>query len=539
MFELGQTITHYEVTGLLGPLLGGDLYRGVQTKTGLQVSLWTVGPSLLPTDAARKSFVQKAARVYGVRHPNAQGLVDLFVHQDLVVIVSAASSGVSLAATMAQKKTLPRNEAFTIIEQVASAVSQYHQQDIVLGDVLPELVWVHQHGATLGSLGAALLFPRPRFLDAARKARRWSWLAPEIRLGHQGDTRSDIYSVAALAHFVLYGVSHPYSDGIRRGMFGGAGHWLSVGSRPRAPKLALPLVDAVLKKALSGYLSDRPREVETLCEDLRRALASTPLRDGDVAGAPPSAPPLAWGPPAASAPPSAPTGARTVQANHPMPPPSASSEQPRTMMAEAPRSLPAPMPPPSAPAFSEQPRTIMAEAPRAQPAPEPPRTMMASAPTPEMLAAAPRAPMAASAPVPQSTMMMSAPTPEMLAAIPKAPAPRAQVSTPIPAAAPAPQSTMMMSAPTPEMLAKVPGAPMPPVAAPAPLVAPRMTTPSGNFQTQPINLAHLDALLAETSEKAAAPAPIAAPVVNSPEKKTTEIDAAEVNRLLGQMRRDD
>jgi hypothetical protein len=134
-----------------------------------------------------------------------------------------------------------------------------------------------------------------------------------------------------------------------------------------------------------------------------------------------------------------------------------------------------------APPPAEQPRTVMATAP-AQPADQ--RTMMATAPT-----AAP----APSGGAGKTTLAMSAPTPEMLASL--GPAPRPQRTSVPPVSAPPP----------------------------APLASLTVKAPEGANSTRPVDVASIQDLLRASA-------------AGDHEKKTSEIDAKEVARLLGEMK---
>jgi hypothetical protein len=537
MFQIGEVLTHYEVTAVLPRALNAEQYRARQSKTGVDMLLRVYGPKVIPSAEERQDFINRQARAYNVRHPNAAPLADIFQHGGHVVLVTPFLPSPTLAETL-RRGRIPRGDAWQIFEHIASAVSQFHQQELMVGDLIPELIHVAPGSAMLVSFGTGTLLPRKTHLASMEKVGRLRWQAPEVRLGRAFSARSDMYALGCLAHEVLYGRGHPFSDGIRRGGFAKFGRWLSQGGVPKkGPAVERwPRIDQQLAEALSGYMNDRPFDIETFVDTLRKTLAASPMRPSEMAGVPavpppPSAPPPMSAPPPAYVPPSsaANASARTMGGPQSSPPPSAPAyvppapaEQPRTMMAQAatvpasaaeqPRTMmaQAPMTPPP----QEQPRTMMAQAPMA-PAPPPqeqPRTMMAQAPMtppPQEQPHTMMAPMPSAAkPQEQRTQAMTAPTPEMLASLAPAPRPQRPSIPPVAAAPP-------------------PAAPAPPPAAPAaPFVSPVVKAPESANATRPVDVASIQDLLRASASSSGSPN----------EKKTSEIDANEVARLLGEMK---
>jgi serine/threonine protein kinase len=478
VYQLGQLIhDRYEVSGILEPLALGQLYRAIQRKGGMHVFLWVVGPRLLPDQGSRQRFVQALSRAYGARHPNVLPMCDLFIERNDVVLALQYLEGPTLGVFLEQRRAtgpLARGEAWSLIEQVGSAVSQFHQLGMVIAALRPETLLVTSSGVMLRDPGVAMSIPRARFLDAIKHGRAWSWLAPEVREKRAVDLHADVYSLAAVAHLILYGSPHPWPDGTRRGLFAKMGRRLRFGARPRRPQNSWPLVDAVLARALEGHPRARPFDVETLLGQVQAALYRSPDRPAPVAAAP--------------VPKSA--GARTVQ-----------------MEASGPANLPAPPAAPPAPA-----RTMMAPTPSPAPAP----TMMAPspAPAPTMMAPSP-------SPAPAPTMMAPSPSP--------APAPAPTMMAPSPSPAPAP--TMMAPSPSPSpaptMTAPSPS-PAPPPQEPGVMTIdaelPPSAMPMRGNTTRQLDSNEINSLLQAESRAEL--------------NKTREVNTAEIEALLAASRED-
>jgi hypothetical protein len=431
MFDIGQTVrTHYEVTGLLETPAYGRWYGGAQSRTRMPVLLWTFGAPFVRTREERQELLERIVRCYEIQHPNYAALVDCFIEGDEVVAVLGVGNAPSIASYLARRKAegtpVELGEARVILEHLCGAVAAVHNAGLVLGDLRPEAVRITPNGVAVVSVGAGLQASPVELARALRRAGAGRWLAPELHHGGRVAEEADVYSLAALAHFVIYGVAHGWHDGVRRGLFAKMGRWIARGGWRDRPAQRIAAVDEVLKMALSGPAEKRPVNAEALFALLERAIRNALLKSVLSAPAPVALPPQGATQPLSvggaspygsatpssqtmladmSALPSAPVAAAPVQL-----PPSA-----RTMMVEAAPVVATHLPPTAATMMVEPPAPI---APQAQPQPQPlyappsamhlspeSRTMMVDAPLVPAAAAAgavapaePRAPVVTDAP---------------------------------------------------------------------------------------------------------------------------------------------
>ncbi len=551
MYQLGDIVNdRYEVSGILSPLPLGPLFRAVQRRTNLHVFLWVLGPDTLPDQAARQNFIQQLTRSYGVRHPNAVPLVDLFADRDRVVLVLQYVEGPSVDAHVERRSKdgtpLLRAEAWVAIEQVASACSQYHQVGLTIAVLRPELVLMTGAGAMLLDPAVALAVPRKRLLSSLKRRGRWHYLAPEVRAGWPCDRRSDVYSLAALAHLILYATPHGWPDGARRGLFAKMGHRLRFGGRPKQDPDRWPLVDQVLRHSLAGAARDRAPDVESFCGMLHQALSSSPERQRPKPApvqTQSKSPLLQSVPQNISSPSLSPsnTGARTVQV-----------DVPRTYSVQASPPPPAAPPPPAGyvPASRPEAATVAAfDAPATHLLNNAPPAGGFDAPETHLLNQP-----AAAAPSEDVPTAIATPHARHEPAPSDFDAPRTVENAPSPTDFDAPSTvaslppvveapshviemeglrTMELLAmdvppprPTPAPRPAPAPAPAPaPVAAP-PLQAPRVASPTGENKTLQVNVSEIATLLAASQS----PSPA------DDKNKTREINSAEIEALLARTR---
>jgi len=518
MFDIGQTVrTHYEVTGLLETPAYGRWYGGVQTRTRMPVLLWTIGAPFVRTREARQELLERVVRCYEVQHPNYAALVDCFIEDDELVAVLGVGSAPSIASYLARRKTegtpVELGEARVILEHLCGAVAKVHDAGLVLGELRPEAVRITPNGVAVVSVGAGLQASPVELARALRRAGAGRWLAPELHHGGRVAQEADVYSLAALAHLVIYGVSHGWPDGVRRGMFGSIGRWIAHGGWKQRPAERYPAVDEILKMALSGPAEKRPVNAEALFAHLERAIRNSLLKSVLSAPAP------------VALPPQGPTQPITVGGPAPTASPYAGvAPSSKTMLADmsALPSVPvAPLPvqlPPSA------------------------RTMMVD---PAPIVNAPAAPVATQLP-PSARTMMVEPAPPPPQAAPLYAPPSAMHLAPE-------ESTMMVEAPV--LPAPIAAVAQPAAEARAPVVtdAPRSSLAvdidveafhavgTEKNKTREVDTQQIAQLLANEIATARddVPAPRATGAPSTEANKTREINANEIADLLARTRRDD
>src|SRR5947207_15262727 len=105
MFDVGDVIgERYEITGVLQAQPVGSLYRAAERPCGGTLFLWIVGPRWLPDAPARQRFINEMTRVYGVRHPNALALLDVFQYSESCCLALQCIEGPTLNSHLARRE---------------------------------------------------------------------------------------------------------------------------------------------------------------------------------------------------------------------------------------------------------------------------------------------------------------------------------------------------------------------------------------------------------------------------------------------------
>lgn len=111
--------------------------------------------------------------------------------------------GGTLDQRLVKRETIPLEEAYQLILDVAAGLAYSHQRNVLHRDVKPANIFLTNEGrAKLGDFGTGA------YLTEVHKERVGTafYMAPEIFQGHPSSVPSDVYSLGILAYEVLAGV---------------------------------------------------------------------------------------------------------------------------------------------------------------------------------------------------------------------------------------------------------------------------------------------------------------------------------------------
>lgn len=187
------TIGRYKVVERIGHGARGDVYAAIDEDIGRRVAI-----RVMPTD-------QKSAVTAQVTHPNVVMIFDRGEERGRPYIVMELLEGASLAAHLRRPEAQTLNAKIELMLQICDGLQAAHDRGVVHGHVKPGHVLVQQGGVVkLLDLGL------PSSQGAA------GYASPEQVNGGRGDQRSDIFSAAAVFHFMLTG-RPPLAPGIAGG----------------------------------------------------------------------------------------------------------------------------------------------------------------------------------------------------------------------------------------------------------------------------------------------------------------------------------
>ena len=133
---IGETLTHFRITGKLGEGGMGEVYRAEDTKLGREVAI-KVLPELFAQDAERMARFSREAQVLAsLNHPSIAAIYQVEHDGDRHFLVMELVEGETLAERI-KRGRLPLDEAMTIALQIAEALETAHDRGIVHRDLKP------------------------------------------------------------------------------------------------------------------------------------------------------------------------------------------------------------------------------------------------------------------------------------------------------------------------------------------------------------------------------------------------------------------
>jgi serine/threonine protein kinase len=214
----------------LGSTREGPLYRA-EYPTGREVALLILGADLDSSAPAHPRFRQAAK----VRHVNLATVHEIGeVPEGPGYLVLESLAGETLSEVLAERGTLPPDEAVDLFLQAAAGLEAAHRAGLVHANLSPDTILVTRTagGPLVKLIGFALVSSLPPLLGKPTdRDVRTEYASPERLAGYVPDERSDVFSLGAVLHHLLTG-AHP-------GL--GSEGFVSMAMRAAVAKAVLPI----------------------------------------------------------------------------------------------------------------------------------------------------------------------------------------------------------------------------------------------------------------------------------------------------------
>jgi serine/threonine protein kinase/Tol biopolymer transport system component len=289
---IGQTISHYRITGRLGSGGMGVVYEAQDLTLGRRVALKFLPPELAREASALDRFLLEARAASALNHPNICTIYAVEKEGDQSFISMELIEGQGLD-TKLHSGPLPIDRLLDISIQLADAVDAAHAKGIVHRDIKPANIFLTTRGQVkVLDFGLAKLtrvadvapetvgptqdgLPTASLTSPGSTVGTVAYMSPEQARGEPLDARTDLFSLGTVIYQMATG-SLPFSGNTSAVIFNGIlerDPVPAVQLNPQVPTKLQEIIDKLLEKDrdlryqsaadLRGDLKRLKRDTET------------------------------------------------------------------------------------------------------------------------------------------------------------------------------------------------------------------------------------------------------------------------------------
>ena len=280
---IGQTISHYRITGQLGSGGMGVVYEAQDLDLGRRVALKFLPPQLSRDQNALDRFLFEARTASALNHPNICTIYAVEKAGDQSFIAMELLEGETLdRRLLAGPVALDRLLEWCI--QMADALEVAHAKGIIHRDLKPANIFITQRGQVkvldfglaklarpemeMTTIGATQDSPRPNLTSPGATVGTIAFMSPEQARGEALDARSDLFSLGVVIYQMASG-RMPFSGATSAVVFHAILELDPVPIGQLNPTLP-PRLDEIIAKALEKDRDLRYHSAADLRGDLKR-----------------------------------------------------------------------------------------------------------------------------------------------------------------------------------------------------------------------------------------------------------------------------
>ena len=259
----------YVVKEYIGSGGMGDVYRAEHRWLANPVAIKRLADKFRDNKEHRQRFVEEARRAVLLHQENIARILDVVEDSDEVFVIMEFIDGQTLRASLGHAFEL--DEFLPIAIQCAAALESAHDKRIVHLDIKPEnIMLTESQKVKVCDFGVARQLPSADVSGSTNQP--WTfggtpaYMAPEVIVGNQFDTRADIFSLGVVFYEMLSG-KHPFrAEDVRAT----ANRIMTATAPPlsrtnkKLPRRLTRLIDAMLAKEPNMRLSSASEVISEL-----------------------------------------------------------------------------------------------------------------------------------------------------------------------------------------------------------------------------------------------------------------------------------
>jgi serine/threonine protein kinase len=204
-FSSGQHIGDYEILSILGVGGMGKVYKVRNVISDRVEAMKILLPDLSSNQSLADRFLREIRLLATLNHANIASLRTALNHENQLIMVMEYVEGETLANRLA-RAPLSTAEAVNYADQVLSALSYAHKQNIIHRDIKPANMMLTPQGVVkLMDFGIARSATDGSLTTTGTTLGSLNYMPPEQVRGEAADARSDIYSFGVSMYEMLTG----------------------------------------------------------------------------------------------------------------------------------------------------------------------------------------------------------------------------------------------------------------------------------------------------------------------------------------------
>jgi serine/threonine-protein kinase len=271
-----RQVGQYRLRRRLGAGGMGEVYLAEHQFLKRPCALKLIKPGLESGERALARFEREVRLTATLSHPNTVEIYDYGKTEDGVYYyVMEYLPGLNLAELVERHGPLPPGRVVHLLRQICLALREAHGVGLIHRDIKPSNIFVSRRGGEddvaklldFGLVRPSITAGDPNLSDEGRILGTPMYMSPEQATGHlELDARSDLYSLGAVAYYLLAGRA-PFEAG------GTIGVLISLARDPVVPPSQLrPETPRDLERAVLTCLAKDPDGRFRDAESLERAL---------------------------------------------------------------------------------------------------------------------------------------------------------------------------------------------------------------------------------------------------------------------------
>ncbi len=241
----------YRLVELIGAGGMATAYRARDERLGRDVAVKVIAAGLVQDGVAVRRFRREAELGARLIHTNIVTMLDVGVEpQDFIVM--ELIEGVDAGALVRRTGRVSLHHALRIVEPICEALQYVHDEQVIHGDVSGSNILIRHRDRTPKLIDFGLACQTVDIPDGrpGRVTGTPGHIAPEVLSGAAPSARSDLYSLAVVAHRLLAGPAAPGPPDPGTTVAGARAALRMPALAKKRPDLPRALIDAV-QQALS------------------------------------------------------------------------------------------------------------------------------------------------------------------------------------------------------------------------------------------------------------------------------------------------